>query len=171
MKPKDIGIAAVALVFVAAIAYVWLAPTGVANRAPQATFSTLKGDKIELDALRGKPVLINFWATSCVGCVREMPDLAEIYQDLNPQGFELVGVAVSYDPPNQVLEFVKRFDIPFPISLDIDDRVATAFGGVSLIPSSFLIDAEGRVVFKKLGELDIPKLRRDIEDLLKKTPA
>ena len=170
MKTKDIAIALVALVFVGALAYVWLAPSGV-SKAPSVTFKTLKGEAIDLAELQGKPVLINFWATSCVGCVREMPDLAEIYKDLNPQGFELVGVAVSYDPPNHVLEFVKRFDLPFPISLDIDDRIANAFGGVSLIPSSFLINADGKVVFKKLGELDIPKLRRDIESLLDQSPA
>ncbi len=166
MKLKDIAIASVAVVFIAALVYVWLGPSGV-TKAPSVAFKTLKGEEIDLASLRGKPVLINFWATSCVGCVREMPDLAEIYRDLNPQGFELFGVAVSYDPPNHVVEFVKRFDLPFPISLDIDDQIANAFGGVSLIPSSFLINAEGKVVFKKLGELDIPKLRRDIELLLK----
>ncbi|MEM7293269.1 MAG: TlpA disulfide reductase family protein, partial [Pseudomonadota bacterium] len=94
MKMKDLGIAAVALVFVAALAYVWLAPGGL-SAAPNVTFKTLKGEQIELDDMRGKPVLVTFWATSCVGCMREMPHLIELHHELHASGLEIVGVAMD----------------------------------------------------------------------------
>ncbi len=165
MKLKYIGIAAIALFFVAVLAYTWLAP-GEFGPAPNVLFKTLKGEKISLNALRGNPVLVTFWATSCVACMREMPHLISVYNDMHEQGLEIVGVAMDYDPPNQVLETVEREQVPYTISLDLDGSIAKAFDSVRLIPANYLISPEGRIVFKKLGEMDIARLRNDIVEML-----
>ncbi len=167
MKRKDIIIVGVVVVLVAALAYLWLSPTGL-QRAPNIALQTITGKQLDLQNLRGRPVLINFWATSCPGCVKEMPELAALYRDLSPKGLEIIGVAMSYDPPDQVMEMSKERKIPYPIALDLKGQAAQAFGGVQLTPTSFLIAPDGRIVKQKIGEVDIDALRRQIEAMLPK---
>ncbi len=127
--------------------------------APAATFTTLEGKSISLDELRGKIVLVNFWATSCPGCIKEMPDMVETYNQYKGRGFEIVAVAMSYDPPNYVTNFVKTRQLPFPVALDVDGAHARAFGDVQLTPTSFIIDKNGRILEQKLGDLNFTKLK------------
>ena len=74
-----------------------------APKAPEVTFSTLSGKQLALSELRGKVVLVKFWATNCVSCVAQMPDNIENYNKYREQGFELVAVAMQYDPANYVI--------------------------------------------------------------------
>ena len=127
--------------------------------APAVTFTTLEGKPIALEALRGKVVLVNFWATSCPGCIKEMPGMIETYQQYKNKGFEIVAVAMSYDPPNYVLNFVQTRQLPFPVALDVDGAHARAFGNVQLTPTSFIIGKDGAVLEQKIGELDFVKLK------------
>jgi len=127
--------------------------------APASTFTTLEGKTITLSQLRGKIVLVNFWATSCPGCVKEMPDLIETYNQYKDRGFVIVAVAMSYDPPNYVANFAKTRQLPFPVALDVDGEHAHAFGDVQVTPTSFLIGKDGRIVEQKLGDLDFTKLK------------
>ncbi|MGE5320612.1 MAG: peroxiredoxin family protein [Hyphomicrobiaceae bacterium] len=127
--------------------------------APAATFTTLEGKTISLEELRGKIVLVNFWATSCPGCVKEMPDLIETYNQYKGRGFEIVAVAMSYDPPNYVANFAKTRQLPFPVALDVNGEHARAFGNVQLTPTSFIIGKDGRIIQEKLGDLDFTKLK------------
>lgn len=159
--------AAIVVVLVAALGYLWLSPSGL-ETAPNITVTTVKGEHIALKSLRGKPVLVNFWATSCPGCVKEMPELAELYRDLGPKGLSIVGIAMYYDPPSNVLTFIKQHGVPYPIALDPKGDAAKAFGGVQLIPTSFLISPDGMIVKSKLGEVDIKALRQQIESMLPK---
>jgi len=127
-------------------------------RAPEATFTTLEGQPIALSALRGKVVLINFWATSCPGCIKEMPGMVETYNTYKDRGFEIIAVAMSYDPPNYVASFVKTRQLPFPVALDVNGEHAQAFGNVQLTPTTFIIGKDGSILEQKLGELDFVKL-------------
>lgn len=170
MKIKDLLITVFALTLVASLAWLWLAPAGL-QQVPEISFSTIDGRKLSTQALRGRPVLVNFWATTCPGCVKEMPHLIELYDELHPQGFELIGVAMAYDPPNQVLALSKARGINYPIALDIQNEAAMAFGDVRLTPTSFLIAPDGRVVYQKTGELDIGKVRTLIMEMLAQTRA
>ena len=145
----------------AGIIWAWLTPSGL-SIAPDVTFKIIDGRKIELKKLQGQPVLVAFWATTCVGCIRELPHLVALYEELAPQGLEIVGIAMSYDPPNQVLEMSKRKQIPYPIALDIDGSVANAFGNIMLTPTSFLIAPDGTIVKHKIGEMDMEKIKDDI---------
>lgn len=165
MKLKDSLIALFAVVLVAALGWIWLSPQGL-ERAPEISVTTLDGETIDLAELRGRPVLVTFWATSCPGCIEEMPHLIELYEELHPKGFELIGIAMAYDPPNHVAAMRKAKRIPYPIALDIEGRHALAFGDVKLTPTSFLIAPDGRIVRQKIGEMDMDALRAQILGML-----
>jgi peroxiredoxin len=134
--------------------------------APEVVFSTLSGQKVPLQSLRGKIVLVNFWATSCAPCVHEMPQLAGIYRQLNARGLEIVAVAAVYDPPNAVLDFATTRRLPFPVALDIQDEVAQAFGGIKAVPTTYLVGRDGKIIEHFEGELEAADLRRLLEEAL-----
>jgi peroxiredoxin len=161
MFKKEVFIGLFTVLISVAIVWVWLTPSSL-SFAPDVALKIIDGRKIELKKLQGQPVLVTFWATTCVSCAKEIPHLVALYEELAPQGLEIVGVAMSYDPPNQVLEMSKRKQIPYPIALDIDGSVANAFGKVMITPTSFLIAPDGTVVKHKIGEMDMEKIRDDI---------
>lgn len=133
--------------------------------APQANFVTLSGEKITLDSLRGKVVLVNFWATSCPGCIHEMPDLVKTHKKYEARGFETVAVAMSYDPPEYVRQFSERNGLPFKVAIDKDGSAAQAFGA-RVTPTTFIIDKQGQIVQRIVGEPDFAKLHALIEQTL-----
>lgn len=135
--------------------------------APDVTVATLNGQALSLKALRGKVVLVNFWATTCTTCVGEMPKMVDIYKTYSPQGYEMVAIAMDYDRPDWVLNYTQQHALPFKVALDLKGEAAQAFGGVRLTPTSFLIDKQGRIVQQILGEPDFTSMRKQIEDLLK----
>jgi peroxiredoxin len=122
--------------------------------APEVRFSTLSGDSFATSDLRGKVVLVNFWATSCVSCVQEMPKMVETYKMFAPRGYEMVAVAMSYDHPNQVAQFAKSRGLPFKVALDTDGTIAKSFGNIRITPTTFVLDRQGRVLKRYLGEPD-----------------
>ncbi|GAA5236988.1 TlpA family protein disulfide reductase [Verticiella sediminum] len=137
-----------------------------AERAPDVAFAAIDGRKIGTEDLRGKVVLVNFWATSCVTCVKKMPMITESYETYRDRGYEVLAVAMSYDPANYVLNFVQTRKLPFTVALDPVGEVAKAFGDVRLTPTSFLIDREGRIVKRYLGDVDQKLFFADIERAL-----
>jgi peroxiredoxin len=134
--------------------------------APQVTFTSLKGEKISMGSLRGKVVLVNFWATSCVGCIHEMPRMIDTYRKYQTQGLETIAVAMSYDPPNYVLNYTEKNALPFKVALDVQGGLAQAFGDVQLTPTTFIIDKRGNIIKRILGEPDFAQLHRLIEEKL-----
>lgn len=173
-KPNSIRLifpAAFLLLILFVVAYVWLSPSG-AEPAPNVVMTELNGgQKIDLAALRGHPVLITFWATSCPGCVAEMPHLIKLYNQLAPKGFRMIGVAMSYDQPDHVLEMQKQKHIPYPIVWDDIGKISRAFGTVTLTPTHFLINPKGEIVQHKIGDIDIKLLRARVLSMLRKTKA
>ena len=149
----------------ATLGYLWFAPAGL-KASPDIKLVTIDGEQLQLASLRGNPLLVTFWATTCPGCIKEMPHLIELYEELSPQGLEIVGIAMDYDPPNQVLAMRNAKNIPYPIALDLDAEAARAFGNVRLTPTSFLIAPDGRIVYQQLGAMSMEKLRQDILDML-----
>ena len=165
MLTKDNVITGFAVVVLALMAYLWFGPSGVQS-APDIHFKVIDGRTISLKDLRGKPVLVNFWATSCPGCIKEMPHLIDLYHQFHAKGFELIGVAMPDDRPDHVMEMAKRKNIPYPIAIDIKGEAVAAFGNVQLTPTSFLIDPSGEIIKQKIGEIDMPQLRKQINSLL-----
>ncbi len=149
----------------------WLAWSafGRAQHAPDVNFPLLDGATLSSQQLRGKVVLVNFWATSCTTCVGEMPKLIRTYDALAPKGFELVAVSMSYDQPDFVRHFVKAGPdgaLPFPVAFDAGGGIAQAFGDVRLTPTSFLIDKSGHIVKRYVGPPNFGELRTLIGQLL-----
>jgi peroxiredoxin len=136
------------------------------NSAPEARFTTLAGQQIDMRQLRGKMVLVNFWATTCPGCIAEMPRLVETYNRYHKQGFELVAVAMAYDPPSHVSAYATRNALPFPVALDLQGELALAFNDVKLTPTAFIIDKEGKIVRHVIGELDFNALHALLDEQL-----
>ena len=158
-----IGLAAILVL--GAVSFVWLAPRG-GEPAPDITFRMLDGEAVALSEYRGEPVMIQFWATDCPTCIREMPELVTLYEDLGPAGFNLVGVAMDYDPEDRVRNLVERRALPYPIALDDGAAVASAFDNVRVTPTTVLIDGEGRIVWQRIGLLDFERLHEEIRELL-----
>ena len=137
-----------------------------APAAPDVRFTTLDGQTTQLSTLRGKVVLVNFWATTCTTCVAEMPQIVDTYNKFAPRGFETVAVAMSYDPPEYVRNYAQKNGLPFKVALDSSGAVAKGFEEVRLTPTTFLIDKQGRIVQKYLGAPDFPKLHALLDKLL-----
>jgi peroxiredoxin len=135
--------------------------------APDVTFSTITGQKIALKELRGKPVIVTFWATDCPSCVEEIPDLINLYKQYHESGLEIIAVAMQYNPPNHVIDMTKDRQLPYKVALDLTSEVAEAFGGVMFTPSTFLIAADGSVLKKHIGIFDPEKMTTTINSLLK----
>lgn len=169
MKIRDSLIAVFVVLLLAALAWIWFSPSGL-QRAPDISFKNVEGETISLQQLQGRPVLVTFWATSCPGCIKEMPHLFDMYRELAPRGLEIIGVAMAYDPPNRVMRMREERNIPYPIVLDIDSEIALAFGDVKLTPSHFLINPQGRIVHHKIGELDMDMVHDRIEAMLASQP-
>jgi len=157
-----------AAVVAAAIAFAAFAVLNARPAAPQVTFVSLQGEKITTESLRGKVVLVNFWATDCVTCVKEMPEITATYNKYRARGFETIAVAMRHDPPNYVLNYTEKNKLPFTVALDPMGELAKAFGEVKLTPTTFVIDRQGRVVTRILGEPDFAKLHELIEKGLAK---
>lgn len=154
------------LVAVLAIAIAGYFSLGSGNAAPAVTYTSLSGEKISSESLRGKVVMVNFWATSCVTCIKEMPDMVRTYNKFQGKGLEFVAVAMSYDPPNYVLNYAQTRSLPFKVALDTDGAVAKAFGDIKLTPTTFVIDKKGNILKRYVGEPDFAELHQLLDKAL-----
>jgi peroxiredoxin len=152
IKPAIIGVA------VAALALGGYLSMNQQQSAPDVTFISLAGQKISTQSLRGKVVMVNFWATSCTTCVKEMPHMVETYNKFKGQGLQFVAVAMKYDPPNYVVNFTETRKLPFIVALDSGGDIAKAFNDVALTPTTYVIDKDGKVLKRYVGEPDFAAL-------------
>ncbi len=139
---------------------------GSAKAAPQVTYTSLDGRQFTTNDLRGKVYLVKFWATSCVTCVQQMPDTVQAYNDYSPQGYEVIAVAMDYDPPDYVRNFTQSRQLPFTVAMDATGEIAKAFGDVKLTPTAFLVDKQGRIIKRYLGNYDKSAFRQTVERAL-----
>lgn len=139
--------------------------TGVAA-APASTFVLLDGSKKRTDDMKGKVTLVNFWATSCVTCVAEMPKVIATYEKYKAQGYDTLAVAMSYDPPSYVVNFAETRKLPFKVAIDNTGAVAEAWGDVKLTPTTYIVNKRGEIVKRYVGEPDFVELHKLIEKLL-----
>jgi len=134
--------------------------------APAVEFVTIRGEKLSMQGLRGRVVLVNFWATDCTVCVREMPQMAETYRRFRDRGLEAVFVAMAHDRPDHVVDFTERHRLPFKVALDLRGEIARAFGDVRLTPTTLVVDRQGHIVLRVLGEPDFDALHALLERAL-----
>ena len=139
------------------------APPAAASQAPDSLWALKaqrpQGGELDLAGLRGKPLLINFWATWCAPCVREMPLIDRFHREYGPRGWQVLGLAI--DRPAPVSEFLARVKVGFPIGLagldgmDLLHGLGNAQGG---LPFTVVINAAGQLVQRKLGETSFDEL-------------
>lgn len=134
--------------------------------APSFSYTLLDGSKASTDAQRGKVLLVNFWATSCTTCVKEMPNIAATHQKYAARGYDTLAVAMKYDPPAYVANFAASRKLPFGVVIDNTGAIAKAFGDVQITPTTFVIDKRGAIVKRYVGEPDFAELHALVEKLL-----
>lgn len=128
--------------------------------APEITFNTIDQQQLTMQSLKNKVVLVNFWATDCPGCVKEMPQLIDTYHQYKAKGLEVVAVAMPYDQISQVINYSRSQALPFPVVHDSAAEITSKFGGVSLTPTAFIYDKQGRLIQKTIGDLDFNALHQ-----------
>jgi peroxiredoxin len=153
------------LLLVVAIAWSLFQTSGIST-APESSFVLLDGSQKTTADYKGKVTLVNFWATSCVTCVAEMPKIIATYDKYHPRGFETLAVAMSYDPPSYVVNFAETRKLPFKVAIDNSGAVAKAWGDVRLTPTTYIVNKRGEIVKRYVGEPDFAELHRLIEELL-----
>ena len=147
------GAAAAALLAGAWVSLRRRAPDPAAEALWSQSFDTPQGGRLVMNSLRGRPLLVNFWATWCAPCVRELPEIDRFHRDFAANGWQVVGLAI--DGPTPVREFLGRMNLGFPIGLAgvqgtaLVRQLGNAQGG---LPFSVALNAEGRVIQRKLGE-------------------
>ncbi len=134
--------------------------------APAVSFKTINGEQISMESLRGKVVMVNFWATSCTTCIAEMPEMVATYNKYAEKGFEFIAVAMSYDPPNYVLNYTETRQLPFKVALDTDGSAAKSFGDVKLTPTTFVIGKDGSILKRYVGIPEFAAMHQLIEKAL-----
>ncbi|MEH6502950.1 MAG: TlpA disulfide reductase family protein [Cycloclasticus sp.] len=140
--------------------------TNFSTQAPNISLNTINGEKIDLQALRGKPILLTFWATDCPGCIKEIPHLKALHRDYTDKGVSIIAVAMYYDRPDNVIAMSKQKQLPYKVALDPMAEASKAFGDVRLTPTSFLIAPDGSIVMQKLGEFDEGDMRNRLDRML-----
>lgn len=157
--------AAGALVVLGIAASAYFSLSGTAS-APDVNFTSLEGETVSMQSLRGKVVVVNFWATSCTTCIKEMPAMVQTYNKYREKGLEFVAVAMSYDPPNYVLNYAKTRNLPFKVALDTQGNIAKSFDDVKLTPTTYVVDRNGKIIKRYVGEPDFAAMHQLLEKAL-----
>lgn len=133
----------------------------VGAKAPDFDLKTLAGDKVKLSDLKGKKVMLNFWATWCPPCKAEMPAMEEFHKEA---GDDVVILAVNIDPHLDVKAFIDENGITFPILLDEEDKVNETYQVLS-IPTTYFIDTKGNIGNKYIGAMNLDAMKQYTKDL------
>lgn len=118
--------------------------------APDFELNSLDGKSLKLSSLRGKAVLLNFWATYCGPCKVEMPWFVELQKEYGPQGLEIVGVAMDDASTEDIAKFAQDMGVNYPILLG-KEAVGLSYGGVNVLPTTFFLDRNGKVIAREFG--------------------
>jgi peroxiredoxin len=123
-------------------------PVDAASAAPAFTLTDIKGKSVSLSDFKGKVVILDFWATWCPPCKREIPDFINLQKEYGARGLQVVGIAL--DEPGKVQAFASQNGINYPVLLGTDD-IAWKYGGIQGIPTTFVIDKTGKIAAKFEG--------------------
>ncbi len=134
--------------------------------APDVSFKTISNKDIALNQLRGKPVLVTFWATDCAACIKEIPHLIALFQRYYQHGLEIIAVSMFYDPPSRVVAMSRAKNIPYNLALDLQGKHSLAFGHVRATPTTFLISPEVSIVYQTTGMFNVNTIEAYLDKFL-----
>lgn len=137
----------------------------IVAKAPAWALTDLAGREISAASLKGKVVVVDFWATWCGPCVKEIPGYIALQKKYAEKGLVIVGASVDQAGPAVVKKFVARHGMTYPVGL-ADDKLVEAFGGFDAIPTTFLIDRDGSIRHKKTGAMDPAEYEKLVQSLL-----
>ena len=159
------------LILLGLIAWLWFRPPADVsdeNRSILPWQVTLtEGRTLTSESLKGKVLLVNFWATWCPYCRKEKPVIDEFWQDYRNKGFEVISVSID-DPPEKIAAWMKDKGYAFAAA-PTNDSVNAAFGSVSSVPTSFIVDADGHIRHKVAGQVYYARLKELVTPLLRTT--
>lgn len=135
------------------------------NQAPDFTLQTLEGEAVQLSDYRGQAVLINFWASWCEPCKREMPAIERRYQKFKDHGFHVLAVNTG-ESKLSVQGFVRGFDLSFPILLDPDKGVTNERYNIGPLPSSMFVKPDGTINRIVVGEMNDAIIEQNVLEIL-----
>ncbi len=144
-----------------------LGAEAVKKVAPPFSIMDVSGNTISLNALRGKVVLINFFATWCGPCRAEIPDFVRLYKKYNPQGLEIIGLSLDQGNPRMLHRFLAQYHVQYPIALATKD-IIYKYGGVSAIPMTVVIDQGGMIDQRIVGLRSGKEFEKIVVRLLKR---
>ncbi|NQY51566.1 MAG: TlpA family protein disulfide reductase [Piscirickettsiaceae bacterium] len=130
--------------------------------SPNIVFEDIDGVQHNLSQYQGQPVLLTFWATDCLGCIREIPELIKLDHKFSSQGLTIIAVAMFYDSPERIKEIREHKQLPYLITWDNKSKFAQAFDNVIIAPTHFLIAPNGEIKMRKIGSLNIKLLHKKL---------
>jgi len=139
--------------------------TEKAKQFPETDFTLIDGSKLSSGEFAGEVVLLNFWATTCTPCRKEIPDLINLHNDNSSKGLRVIGVAMAYDRPDQVIRFKQDYKIPYALAMDLDSAIATGLD-VDAIPVTLLISPRGQIVYRHRGVINVDEMQKRIAAML-----
>jgi thiol-disulfide isomerase/thioredoxin len=137
-------------------------PSGIPKTPlPEFRVRTLDGEEVSALSLRGRWVVVNFWATWCPPCVREIPDFIALQNEFGPERVRFLGLSVD-DGEDVVRQFAARVSLNYPVAV-VDEEVVGLFGGVDGLPTTFLVDPDGQMVNRHTGLITREELRKELQ--------
>jgi peroxiredoxin len=142
-------------------------PRVFADKAPDFSLQDLNGKTVKLANLKGKAVILDFWATWCPPCRAEIPDLNALYKEYKKKGATIVGVALDEGGKAAILEGMKKYKLTldYPVLIGNPD-VSRQYGGIDAIPTTFILDKKGNIVNKYVGLQEKQVFIQDLKEIL-----
>lgn len=133
---------------------------------PEITLETLEGETIEVAQREGEVLLINFWATWCAPCRKEIPDLASLQSELGPEGLTVIGVALDRDGAEVVEPFLEKYEINYPIVIDADRTVESELGPTYGLPTTLIVNPDGQITHRVVGIFPVEEMKPSLKKML-----
>jgi thiol-disulfide isomerase/thioredoxin len=135
------------------------------TRAPDWKLADLNGKIVNFSDFRGRVLILDFWATWCGPCRIEIPHFVELQKQYGNKGLTVIGVSLDEQGPEVVKQFVKQLGVNYPIVIG-NEKVAEAYGGIDGIPTTFVIDRQGRIVSQHIGYNDKATFEKEVQSVL-----
>ena len=165
MNPRFIGFAAVLLITAQVLVGIHLYQRG--QRIEPQQGNTFTGQTIDIiNPQAGHITLVSFWASTCLPCIKEMPDFIELHKNYLNKPFNIVGITMPFDQADLSLAVIKNFQIPWHNVLDPQGKLVAAFGDIKAVPTTLLLNHEGEMLWKREGPVDFKQLRQQINQHL-----